>query len=114
VTVSFLPALSPPYTRYSLVARSEALRRRFAEGRSWEDSAPPLKDPDRVPAPSTLRRWCQDLDSSRPVFSFLRRAVQTMAQWLDRGEPPVFGSLRLSWSMLYPCLCVAWPWPLRR
>ena len=57
VTVSFLPAFSLPYTHYSLVARSEAVRLRFVEGCSWEDAAPPLKDPDRVPAPSTLRRW---------------------------------------------------------
>jgi hypothetical protein len=56
VTVSFLPAFSLPYTQYSLVARSEALRRRFIEGRSWEDTAPPLKDPDRVPAPSVMVR----------------------------------------------------------
>jgi hypothetical protein len=74
VTVSFLPSFSLPYTHYSLVARSEALRRRFVEGRSWEDAAPPLKDPDRVPTPSTLRRWCCNLDSSHPAFSFLRRA----------------------------------------
>ena len=96
------------------MARSEALRRRFAEGRSWEDTAPPLKDPDRVPAPSTLRRWCRDLDSSRPAFCFLRRAVQTMAQWLDINDSAVFGSQRLSWPMLYPCLRVVWPLPLRR
>jgi hypothetical protein len=114
VTVSFLPAFSLPYTHYSLVARSEAVRLRFVEGCSWEGAAPPLKDPDRVPAPSTLRRWCSSLDSSHPPFSYLRRALKTVTQWLDRGEVPVFGSLRLSWSMLYPFLRVVWPWPLRR
>jgi hypothetical protein len=95
------------------VARSEAVRLRFVEGRSWEDAAPPLKDPDRVPAPSTLRRWCSSLDSSRPPFSYLRRALKTVTQWLDCREAPVFGSLRLSWSTVYPCLRVFWPWPLR-
>ena len=114
VTITFLPAFSLPYSHYSLVARSEALRRRFVEGRSWEDSAPPLKDPDRVPVPSTLRRWCRSLDPSRPAFSFLRRALKTAAPWLECGEAPVFGSLRLSWPTLYPCLQVVWPWPLRR
>jgi hypothetical protein len=113
VTVSFLPAFSLPYTHYSLMARGEALRLRFVEGGSWEDAAPLLKDPDRVPAPSTLRRWCRSLDASRPAFSFLRRALQIMAQWLECGESPVFGSLRLSWFTLYPCLQIAWPWPLR-
>lgn len=112
--VSFLPAFSLPYTQYSLVARSEVLRRRWVEDCSWEDSAPTLKDPDRVPAPSTLRRWCRSLDScSWPACSDLRRAVQTIAQWLDRGESPVFGSLRLCWPTIYPCLRIAWPWPLR-
>ena len=57
VIFSFLPAFSLPYTHYSLVARSEALRRRFVERRSWENATPPLKDPNRVPDPSTLRRW---------------------------------------------------------
>ena len=113
MTVSFLPAFSLPYTQYSLVARSEAMRLRFVEGRSWEDAAPPLKDPDRVPAPSTLRRWCRSLDSSRPPFSYLRRALKTVTQWLAYREAPVFGSLRLSWSTVYPCLQLFWPWPLR-
>jgi hypothetical protein len=114
VTISFLPAFSLPYTHYSLVARSEVLRRRFVEGRTWEDAAPSLKDPDRVPAPSTLRRWCRSLDPARPSFRYLRRALKTIAQWLDCGEAPVFGSLRLAWPTLYPCLRVVWPWPLRR
>jgi hypothetical protein len=30
-TLSFLPAFSLPYTHYSLVARGQALRRRFVE-----------------------------------------------------------------------------------
>lgn len=114
MTVSFLPAFSLPYTHYSLVARSEAVRLRFVEGRSWEDAAPPLKDPNRVPDPSTLRRWCRSLDSSRPPFSYLRRALQTVTPWLDCGERHVFGSLLLSWPTIYPRLQVFWPWPLRR
>ena len=114
MTISFLPAFSLPYTHYSLMARSEALRLRFVECRSWEDAAPPLKDPDRVPAPSTLRRWCRSLDSCCPAFSYLHRALKTVTQWLDCGEVPVFGSLRLSWPTLYPFLRVVWPWPLRR
>jgi len=113
VTVSFLPAFSLPYTHYSLVARSEALRRRFVEGRSWEDATPPLKDPNRIPAPSTLRRWCRSLDASHPAFSRLRCAVQTVAQWLHHGEAPVIGSVCLSWPTVYPFLRIVWPWPLR-
>jgi hypothetical protein len=83
-----------PYTQYSLVARSEALRKRFVERCSWENATPPLKDPNRVPDPSTLRRWFHNLDSSRPAFSFLRPVLQTLAQWLARGEQHAF--LRIS------------------
>src|SRR5215510_9291000 len=35
---------------------SEVLRRRFVEHRTWESATPPLKDPDRLPDSSTLRR----------------------------------------------------------
>jgi len=95
-----------------LVARSAVLRRRFVEHRTWESAAPPLKDPDRLPDPSTLRRWCRRLDSS-PAFSFLRRTLETVEQWLDRGEQLVHGSLRLAWPTVFPFLRVFWPWPLR-
>jgi hypothetical protein len=44
LTFTFLPVFSPPYTHYSLVARSQALRRYFLENRSLENAAPPLKD----------------------------------------------------------------------
>jgi hypothetical protein len=36
-----------------------------------------------------------------------------VAQWLASGEQHPFGSLRLSWPTIYPCLQVIWPWPLR-
>jgi Domain of unknown function (DUF6431) len=70
-TITFLPVFSLPYSHYSLIARSEALRRYFVEGCSWEAAAPPVKDPHRVADSSTLRRWFRALDSSRPPFSFL-------------------------------------------
>ena len=80
------------------------------ERRSWENATSPLKDPNRAPDPSTLRRWVHELDSSRPASSFLRPLVQTAAQWLARGEQHAFGSLHLSWPTIYPCLRVFWPW----
>jgi Domain of unknown function (DUF6431) len=112
LTFSFLPAFSLPYTHFSLVARSEALRRRFVEHCSWESSAPTVKDPNRIPDPSTLRRWCRSLDSS-PAFSFLRRTVEAVEQWLARGEQLAHDSLRLSWPTVFCFLRVVWPWPLR-
>ena len=108
-TFTFLPVFSLPYTHYSLIARSRALRRYFLEHCSWESAVPPLQDPDRVPDPSTLRRWCRSLDSSRPAFSFLRPALEVMAQWLTRGERLECGFLRLSWRTLFPFLQVFWP-----
>jgi len=39
--------------------------------------------------------------------------LQTVAQWLASGEQHAFGSLRLSWPTIYPCLQVIWPLALR-
>jgi transposase-like protein len=47
-TFTFLPPFSPPYGHYSSLTRSQALRRRFLDGRSWEAAAPTVKGPDRV------------------------------------------------------------------
>ena len=74
-TFTFLPLLSLPYTHYSLLARCQALRRRFVEHCSWEEATPTLKDPNRVPDPSTLRRWSHGLDRSQPALSFLRQTL---------------------------------------
>jgi hypothetical protein len=93
---------------YSVAARSQALRRYFLEHRSLESAAPPLKNPDRVPCPSTLRRWFRSLDSS-PAFSFLRSAVRTIANWLACGEQLPHAPLRLSWPTLFPFLQILWP-----
>lgn len=73
-TFTFLPPFSPPYTHYSLIARSQALRRYFVEHCSWEAAAPLVKDPDRVAAPSTLRRWYGSLPLGwQTVFPFLQQ-----------------------------------------
>jgi len=48
-----LPLLSLPYTHYSLLAVGH-LRRRFMEHCPWEEATPRLRDPNRVPGPSTL------------------------------------------------------------
>jgi len=108
LTFTFLPVFSLPYTLYSLVARSQALRRYFLEHESLESAAPPLKDPNRVPDPSTLRRWFHSLDSS-PAFSFLRPALRTIADWLTGGKQFHGAPLRLSWPTLFPFLRLLWP-----
>ena len=74
--------LSLLYTHYSLLACCQALRQRLVEHRSWEEAMPTLKDPNRVPDPSTLRRWARGLDSSEPARSFLRQTLARVAHWL--------------------------------
>ena len=83
---TMLPPFSPPYCRYSLVARSQGLRRYFVEGCSWETAAPVVKDPDRIADPSTLRRWFRNLDTSQPPFAHLRRTILIASQRLGEGH----------------------------
>ena len=66
-TFTFLPCFSLPYTQYSLLTRCQAMRRRFMEHCSWEEATPTLKDANRVPDSSTLRRWSSGLDRSQPA-----------------------------------------------
>jgi hypothetical protein len=77
---------------------------------SWEEAAPTLKDPDRVPDPSTLRRWSVGLDRSQPAASFRRQTFARLAHWLGRGDSvdPQAGLL----GALTPVLQILWP--LRR
>ena len=96
-------------SHYSLITRGEALRRYFIDHGSWEAAAPPLKDPNRVPDPSTLRRWFQALDSSRPPFTFLRRTMEAVEQWIRGGRVLRHGDLQLSWSTVFPFLRRFWP-----
>ena len=105
----FLPVFSLPYSHYSLIARSESLRRYFVEGCSWEAAAPPGKDPHRIADPSTLRRWFRDLDSSRPAFSFLGRTVRAVDQWIGGGHVLRYGDWQLSWTTVFPFLLRYWP-----
>ena len=100
-----MPSL--PYTHYSLLARCQALRRRFVEHRSWEEATPPLKDPNQLPDPSTLRRWSIGLDRLQPAASFRRQTFARVARWLRRDAPadPQIGPL----PGLTPVLQVLWP-----
>ncbi len=106
-TFTFLPWLSLPYTHYSLLARCQALRRRFADHCSWEEATPTLKDPNRVPDPSTLRRWSRGMDPSQPARSFLGQTLARIAHWLARRDQADPGAGPL--SGLTPVLQVLWP-----
>ena len=106
-TFTFLPLLSLPYTHYSLVARCQALLLRFVENCCWDKALPKLKDPDRLPDPSTVRRWSSGLDSTQVTLSFLRQTVTRIAHWLDRGRQTVDEAGLLSW--ITPALQNLWP-----
>ena len=106
-TFTFLPLFSLPYTHYSLLARCQALWRRFVQHCSWEESMPTLKDPDRLPDPSTLRRWAHGLNPSQPARSFLRRTLARLAPWLARHRQADHQALAL--SALTRVLRVLWP-----
>jgi hypothetical protein len=90
-----------------LLARCQALRRRFVEHCSWEEAMPTLKDPDRVPDPSTLRRWGHGLDRAQPAISFFRQTLADMTHWLAHGDPADHQAEPLPW--LTPVLQILWP-----
>jgi hypothetical protein len=108
-TITFLPIFSLPYSHYSLIARSEALRRYFVEGCSWEAAAPLVKDPLRIADPATLRRWFQALDSSCTPFSFLRPLIHVLQQALGRKPSFQPHDGPLSWPTVFPLLHRCWP-----
>jgi hypothetical protein len=58
---------------------------------------PTLKDPNRVPDASTIRRWSSGLDRSQLAFSFLRQTLARVAYWVACG--PVDHE-----AWLLPCL----------
>jgi hypothetical protein len=99
--------LSLPYTHYSLLARCQALLLRFVEGCCWDKALPRLKDPDRLPDSSTVRRWASGLDCSRAAPSFLSQTVTRVAHWMVRGHQAVDEAGPLSW--ITPILQNLWP-----
>jgi len=95
------------------------------EGCSLDLAGPLVKDPNRVPVASTLRRWFRGLDSvdrwdrlqqfqsslpspppshsmftirSAPSFPFLPRMLGAVHDWLARDEILRYGQFVLSWQ----------------
>jgi hypothetical protein len=106
-TFSFLPVFSLPYTHYSLLARCQALLRRFVEHFSWERAVPMFKDAERVPDSSTVRRWSQGVDESQPIHSFARKTTAHVTQGLGSAQSHQDKAEFLSW--LTPVLEVLCP-----
>jgi len=88
---------SLPYTHFSLLARCQALLRRFVEHCPWEKALPKVKDPDRLPDPSTVRRWSSGMDSSQPALSFLSQSLTRVVHWLARSHQAADETGPLSW-----------------
>jgi hypothetical protein len=106
-TFTFLPVFSLPYTHFSLLARCHALQLRFIEHCSWEQASPKLKDADRLPDASTVRRWSIDVEFTQPALSFLRQTVACVTYWLSRDRQILDQTGPLSW--IAPALEVLWP-----
>ena len=89
-TFTILPVWSPPYTHYSLYCRQKAWESQRGAS-SWEESVPDTKEPDRLPDPSTVRRWAEQL----VCLAFLLAAVA----WQATG-----------WNFFGPSTFLAWDW----
>jgi len=89
----FCRPFSPP-TDYSFIARSQALQRRFLEGRSWEAAAPTVKDPIACRSLHAAP-MVQKPGFSQPPFSFCARRSGLSA----RGSP----EQRFSCTIRCPC-----------
>jgi len=68
---------------------------------------PNLKDSNRLPDPSTLRRWSSGLDLSQLALSFARQAIAHIAHWVARGDQANHEAGPVSW--LTPVLPILWP-----
>ena len=102
-TITFLPVFSLPYTHYSLIARSEALRRYFVEGCSWEAAAPPVKDPDRIAGsihPPPLVSGAGFLPAA--IFVLATHRSRRSISWIRSGQRFCHGELPLSWPTVCP------------
>jgi hypothetical protein len=89
-TFTILPAWSPPYTHYSLHCRQQAWES-LHEVSNWEESVPDIKEPDRLPDPSTVRRWAGQL--------FYLGVLLAIRLWQAAG-----------WSIVGPPTILAWDW----
>ena len=89
-TFTILPAWSPPYGHYSLRCRQQAWEL-LGESDSWEQAVPEVKDPNRLPDPSTVARWARRL--------FLLAVLLTSKLWQAAG-----------WNISRPPTILAWDW----
>jgi hypothetical protein len=90
-----------------LLARCQALWRRWVENCSWEKAVPSLKDSNRLPDPFAVRRWSSGLDRSQQALSFSQQMLACVAGWLARSDQADDEAGPLSW--ITPALQILWP-----
>ena len=95
-TFTVLPVWSPPSGHYSFRCRQQAAKRSEEERGSLEQSTPTLRDPNRLPDPSTLRRWMLNRALS------LAFALQA-GFWKALGRDFLNAPTILAWDL--PALC---------
>ena len=80
-TITFLPVFSLPYTHYSLIARSAALRRRFVEGCSGEAAA--ARERSRSQTGFTFPQSLVPSAGFLPAAIFVLATYDGGPRWLD-------------------------------
>jgi hypothetical protein len=95
-TFTILPVWSLPSSHYSLHCRRQAAERMEEPCGGWEQLAPIVRDPDRLPDPSTLRRWAARRLIS--VWSSLRAGLWKVLGWSFLRAPTI-----LAWVLPAAC-----------
>jgi hypothetical protein len=68
-----------------------------------------LQDPDRMPDPSTVRRWSNGMELMEPAASFLRLTLARIVPWLTlAGQADQEDLFRSQLTLVLQVL-----WPLR-
>jgi hypothetical protein len=95
-TFTILPTWSLPNSHYSLHCRQQAAEGIEQQVGGWEQSAPIVRDPDRLPDPSTLRRWAVRRLIS--VWSSLQAGLWRVLGWSFLRAPTI-----LAWDLPAAC-----------
>ena len=95
-TFTILPTWSPPSSHYSFLSRQQAAERIERPHGSLEQSAPTVKDPERLPDPSTLRRWAARRLIS--LWCLLYAGLLKAPRWSFLNTPTI-----LAWDFLTAC-----------
>ena len=95
-TFTILPIWSPPHGHYSFHCRQQAAARIQQQHVSWEQAAPAVKDPNRLPDPSTVRRWAGRRLAS--LWAWIHGGLWQVLGWKFLGAPTI-----LAWD--FPAAC---------